>query len=156
MYNRILVPLDGSPTSTAGLKEALKLAKNRPAKLRLLHVIDEFYVFSTPDGGMNIGTIVESLKRGGKQLLHRAEQLARKQGAKPESVMVENLAGRVADVVVQQAKRWRADVIVMGTHGRRGVTRALLGSDAEMVVRDSPVPVLLVRAAGSRRAAKKK
>jgi nucleotide-binding universal stress UspA family protein len=150
MYKRILVPVDGSATSVAGLKQAVGLARNQHAKLKLLHVVDEFRVFTTPDGGLNAGAIVAALKRGGRDLLARAARKATASGVKPEAVMVENLSGRVADIVVDQAKRWRADLIVMGTHGRRGVNRALLGSDAELVVRQAPVPVLLVRS-GSRR-----
>jgi nucleotide-binding universal stress UspA family protein len=156
MYRRILVPIDGSPTSNAGMREAMKLAGERKARLRLLHVIDEFYVFSTPDGGFDFGAMIDSLKSAGSRLLRKAVQLARKRGVKPESAMVENVAGRVADVIVQQAKRWRADLIVMGTHGRRGFNRALLGSDAELVVRNASVPVLLVRSAERRRSRKRK
>jgi nucleotide-binding universal stress UspA family protein len=61
--------------------------------------------------------------------------------------MLDSHALRVCDVIVDEAKKWRADLIVMGTHGRRGMTRMLLGSDAEGVLRNTPVPVLLVRAA---------
>jgi nucleotide-binding universal stress UspA family protein len=153
IYRRILVPVDGSATSRAGLAQALSLAKDQRAKLKLLHVIDEFRVFTTPDGGLNAGAIVSALKLGGRRLLQRAGRAAAARGVKPEAVMIENLSGRVADVVVDQAKRWRADLIVMGTHGRRGMSRALLGSDAELVVRAAPVPVLLVRSGVRRRAA---
>ena len=153
-YRRILVPVDGSATSGAGLKQALALAKDQHAKVKLLHVVDEFHAFSTPDGGLNAGAILASLKRGGRELLDRAVRTASARGVEPESALVENLSGRVADVVVQQAKRWHADLIVMGTHGRRGMNRALLGSDAEMVVRQAPVPVLLVRSRGARRASR--
>ena len=72
----------------------------------------------------------------------------RSAGVRPETVLVENVGGRVADEIVWQAKRWKADLIVIGTHGRRGLQRALLGSDAELVARYSPVPVLLVPARG--------
>jgi nucleotide-binding universal stress UspA family protein len=60
-------------------------------------------------------------------------------------VLRETLGHRVADLIIKQAKRWRADVIVLGTHGRRGVSRLVMGSDAELVVRETSVPVLLVR-----------
>ena len=70
--------------------------------------------------------------------------------ARPETKLVEDFSGRVANAIVDQAKRWRADVIVMGTHGRRGLNRVFLGSDAELVARYSPVPVLLVPARGRR------
>lgn len=67
-------------------------------------------------------------------------------GAKVAGHVYENPgAGRVADLILREARKWRADVIVMGTHGRRGISHASLGSDAETVVRSSPVPVLLVR-----------
>ncbi len=148
LYRRILVPVDGSPTSMAGLKEALRLAKNQHAKLCLLHVVDETIVFSTPEGGINMEPILEDMKRGGKQLLQRAEKLALAQGVKPESDLRESVGARVADAITWQAKRWRADLIVMGTHGRRGVNRMLMGSDAELVVRNVSVPVLLVHTKG--------
>ena len=64
------------------------------------------------------------------------------------SVLIDNVAGSVADVILAQARKFRADVIVMGTHGHRGITRLLMGSSAEGVVRKASVPVLLVRAAG--------
>jgi nucleotide-binding universal stress UspA family protein len=67
-----------------------------------------------------------------------------------ESGLVDNFAGRVAEAIVEQAKRWRADLIVMGTHGRRGFDRLLMGSNAELVARYSSVPVLLVPARGRR------
>jgi nucleotide-binding universal stress UspA family protein len=60
-------------------------------------------------------------------------------------MLVEARGRRVADAIVAQAKKWKADVIVIGTHGREGLARVVLGSDAELVVRESPVPVLLVR-----------
>jgi nucleotide-binding universal stress UspA family protein len=148
MYKRILVPVDGSATSGAGLAQALGLARDQRAKVKLLHVVDEFRVFTTPDGGLNAGAVIGALKRGGRQVLARAVRRAASRGLKPECTLVENVSGRVADIVVDQARRWRADLIVMGTHGRRGVNRALLGSDAELVVRQAPVPVLLVRSGG--------
>jgi nucleotide-binding universal stress UspA family protein len=145
VYKRILVPGDGSRTSIAGLKEALKLAKNQRAKLRLLHAVDEMIVFNTPESSINIARVVKALDRGGKRLLGKAEKLALSQGIKPEAELWENTGGRVADVIVERAKRWRADLIVMGTHGRRGVKRMLMGSDAELVVRNAATPVLLVK-----------
>lgn len=73
------------------------------------------------------------------------DQASSYEGVKAEAVMYENLSGRVADLILKEARKWRADIIVMGTHGRRGIGHALLGSDAEAVVRSSPAPVLLVR-----------
>ena len=64
----------------------------------------------------------------------------------PEHPLTEVLPGRVCDVAVEQAKAAGADLIVLGTHGRRGVGRMLMGSDAEQILRIAPTPVLLVRA----------
>jgi len=150
-YKRILVPVDGSQTSIAGLKEAVKLAKNLHAKLCLLHVVDETIVFNAPEDGINLEPILDEIKRGGKRLLRRAEKLASALGVKPDSESRESAGERVADVIVERAKRLRSDLIVMGTHGRRGVSRMLMGSDAELVVRNAPAPVLLVRAGGRAR-----
>lgn len=147
VYKRILVPVDGSPTSMAGLKEALRLARNQKARVRLINIVDELMIFSSSEAGLNIEPIIESMKRAGKRVLGRAAKLAAAQGLRPETELWENATGRVAEVLIGRAKRWRADLIVMGTHGRRGVNRMLLGSDAELVVRNSPVPVLLVRSA---------
>jgi nucleotide-binding universal stress UspA family protein len=147
VYKRILVPVDGSPTSMAGLNEALRLARNQKARVRLVHIVDEVPIFSSSEGGVNIEPVIESLKSGGKSILARTAKMVAARGVRAETEMVENTTSRVADVLVARAKRWRADLIVMGTHGRRGVNRLVLGSDAELVVRNSPVPVLLVRSA---------
>ena len=158
MYRRILVPIDGSSTSALGLDEAIRLAKNQHAKLRLVHVVDEFAVTQNYDGigFINAGDVIDSLHDWGKQTIERAVALARRHGVKAESVMFESLAGRVSDQILGEAKKWRADLIVMGTHGRRGVNRLVLGSDAEVVLRSTPVPVLLVRAPGRKTPARKK
>jgi nucleotide-binding universal stress UspA family protein len=147
VYRRILVPVDGSPTSRAGLGEALRLARNQKARVRLIHIVDEVPIFSSAEGGLNIEPVIESLKSGGKRILDQAAKLAAARGIKAETELFENATSRIADVLVARARRWRAELIVMGTHGRRGVNRLVLGSDAELVVRNSPVPVLLVRSA---------
>ena len=147
-YKRILVPVDGSPTSARGLLEAIKLAHDARAKLLLLHVVEEYAILGIPEAGASIGPVLDTLKRTGRTTLAKLERSARRAGARPETKLVEDFSGRVANAIVDQAKRWRADVIVMGTHGRRGLNRVFLGSDAELVARYSPVPVLLVPARG--------
>lgn len=150
-YKRILVPVDGSPTSAKGLKEAIKLARESRAKLLLVYVVEEYAAFAAPELGANVGPLLDALSAAGRKALARIERSARAAGARPETLLVEDFGGRVADAIVQQAKRWRADLVVMGTHGRRGVKRVLLGSDADLVVRYSPVPVLLIPGTGRRR-----
>lgn len=146
MFRKILVPIDGSHTSILGLQEAIKVAKSQKATLCLLHVIDEFVMMPDPSGAAAYTeSVLKALRVGGREILSRAEAIVRKKGLRARSVLIENLTYRVADVIVEQAKKWDADLIVLGTHGRRGVRRLVMGSDAEGVVRTTPVPVLLVR-----------
>ena len=149
MYKRILTPVDGSATSRRGLKAAIALAKGQRARLLILNVVDAMPVFASLEGVVAYDPgILDALKKGGRKVLARAAADARKAGVAAKTVLAENLAGRVADVIVRQAKKQRADLIVIGTHGRRGLTRMVMGSDAELVVRYAPAPVLLVRAGG--------
>jgi len=146
MYQRILVPVDGSATSNRGLDESIRLAKLTGSRLRLVHAVDSL-VFST---GMEFATgdIVGALMDAGAQILAEAKARVEASGVPVDTFLSESLASRVCDVVVTQAKVWNADLIVIGTHGRRGVGRLLIGSDAEQIVRTAPVPVLLIRSEG--------
>jgi nucleotide-binding universal stress UspA family protein len=147
MYERILVPVDGSTTSAAGLAEAIKLAKLTGAQIRLLHVVDDMPLAMTAQGsGVMTADLLTLLREAGQQTLQAARERVAAAGIAVDAVIFDSLAGRVSDRVAEQAGEWNADLIVLGTHGRRGVGRMLLGSDAEQVLRTSPVPVLLVRA----------
>jgi len=146
-YRRILVAVDGSPTSMKGLREAIRLAKDGRAQLLLLHVVNEFYAFASLDGFAPGVDLVPALREGGQRILAKAKAAAEKEGIRAKTLLRETLGGPAADTIVRDARRQRADLIVLGTHGRRGLRRLVLGSDAEAVVRSSPVPVLLVRAA---------
>lgn len=150
MFRRILVPLDGSPTSNRGLEEAIDLAGDRKATICLLHVIDELAVSAGTDGMMYmppgyVDEFLQALRDEGKKLLARAGAKVRKRGIAVEAVLLETTGRRVSDMIIRQAKKSRADVIVLGTHGRRGLSRLVMGSDAESVLRETSVPVLLVR-----------
>jgi len=144
MFRRILVPVDGSGPSTAGLRVALSLARDHKARLRLVHLSRE--LAPPRDRDLPASQLYARVKERGEDLLRSHERRCRLRGIAPQTALYVAIAGRAADVIVKEAKRWRADLIVMGTHGRRGLTRLALGSDAEQVVRRSPVPVLLTRA----------
>ena len=148
MYRKILVPLDGSVTSQQGLKQAIRLARESGARLRLVHVVDETPTIGMIEGGVDITPVVRELMRSGRELLARGQRLAEKAGVQAETAIHESLGGAAADTILTEAKKWHADVIVMGTHGRRGLRHVVLGSQAERVVHRSAVPVLLVRASG--------
>jgi nucleotide-binding universal stress UspA family protein len=145
MYERILVPVDGSPTSNLGLKEAIKLAQAQGSRLCLFHVVNEMVLIGDMQGAAYVGDLIGALEQAGKAILATAEQQCRKQNVPFESSSVATVGGSVAELIVKQAKKWKADLIVLGTHGRRGITHMVMGSDAEGVVREAPVPVLLVR-----------
>ena len=152
MYERILVPVDGSPTSDAGLDEAIKLAKLTHARVRLLHVVDEMpFVMSAGGYDAMSGDVLGVLKQAGKEILRAARSKVERSGVEVDTVLFESLNGRLCDRVGLQTSEWGADLVVLGTHGRRGVGRAFLGSDAEQIVRSATVPVLLVRAAAADR-----
>lgn len=150
MYARILVPVDGSETAKRGLEEAILLSKALGSALRLVHVVDDSALAMNPEAGIAAAPLVEDFAENGREILEEARVQASKQGAQVEVALHENFTGRVANVIVEEAKTWRADLIVMGTHGRRGIRHAVLGSDAEAVVRASACPVLLVRERGQR------
>jgi len=145
MYERILVPVDGSETSNLGLTEAIKLAKLTGAKLLLLNAVDHAAVTVAPEAAAGLAQLFEAMHDAGEAILARAKADATKAGVPVETSLLDTLEGRVSDLVVAQAAKWRADLIVIGTHGRRGVGRLLIGSDAEQIMRTSPVPVLMVR-----------
>ena len=146
MYQRILVPIDGSATSQRGLEEAIKLSKLTGAGLRLVHAADAL-TFATgfEPYGVYQDQVIPWMREVGNRILKEGESLAHAAGVNVDSVLLEDMALPVADTVIAQAKAWNADLIVIGTHGRRGVGRWLLGSDAEQIARKASVPVLLVR-----------
>jgi nucleotide-binding universal stress UspA family protein len=145
MYGKILVPVDGSETSNRGLYEAVKIAKAQGSELRLVHIVNEFILDSTYAPGLYSENVIDTLVKGGRDVLDTAEKAVRREGVKVEGVLIESIGGVAADLILAQAKQWQADLIVMGTHGRRGLARLALGSDAEQVVRAAMVPVMLVR-----------
>jgi len=147
MYQRILVPVDGSPTSDLGLQEAIQLAKLSQGCLRLIHVIDNLSFALAMDAYSGYsGEWMNALREGGLRVLEDAKTKVTAAGLQVETVLYDSVEGRVHELTVAEARKWPADVIVIGTHGRRGVARLVLGSSAEYVLRLAPVPVLLVRA----------
>lgn len=148
MYQHILVAIDGSELSAHALQAAVGLAKTHQARLRIVHVVD--VVSFNWEGEFEYGDMTEvqnRLRQTGQKVLDKAEGVAREAGVETEAALlqVETLGQRVSDMIVEEAKRWPADLIVLGTHGRRGLHKWLLGSVAEAVGRCAEVPVHLVR-----------
>lgn len=145
MYHDILVPIDGSDTARRGLEEAIRLAKALGSRIRLVHVVNELTGVPADLAGVDLRGVVEDLRHSGETILDAALDQVRKESIEVDARLIEVWGGRAGALLVQHAKEWPADLIVCGTHGRRGVPRLLMGSDAEEIVRQSPVPVLLVR-----------
>jgi nucleotide-binding universal stress UspA family protein len=151
MFKTILVPVDGSPPSAKGTAAAIRMAADQNANLIFLNVVDESVVAQYAGNAafgpaFDVSQFMDSLEKAGAEILAKAQAKARKSGITSRTVLVETMGLRVADVIVRQAKKHKADLIVIGTHGRRGLSRLVIGSDAEGVLRSAPVPVMLVRA----------
>lgn len=145
MYQRILVPVDGSATSQRGLQEAVKLASGQNTRLLFLHVVDDYTTLAEMTSATGYEEMLKRLRQYGLDVLAKAKHEAEAASIHCETLLREVTGKRVSDVIVEQAAQHSCDAIVMGTHGRRGFTRMTLGSAAEGVARISPVPVLLVR-----------
>ena len=145
MYPRILVPLDGSDTAAQGLQEAIALARQLKSRLQLLHVVDDYPLMVEMAAVVNFETLRQSMRQYGQDLLDKAKRLAADQDVEAYTQLCEITHGRVAEAILEQSNALGCKLVVMGTHGRRGLSRTVMGSDAEQVVRGSNVPVLLVR-----------
>lgn len=142
-YRRILVPVDGSPTSNTALTSALQLARDVGGRVRLLHCVDELAYALT--GYEYVGDMPVLLRQEGERILADAAEIAKSAGVEAETHLVERMPQRLGETVAEDAAAWGADLVVVGSHGRRGLRRLLLGSGAEQIVRLAPTPVLVVR-----------
>jgi len=149
MFKRILVAVDGSPASASGFKAALDLAVDQEAALAAVHVVDDSMPHSNFEDVVYPKTYFETYlaasEKHGRKRMEQAAAAARNSGVRFEPVVLRAQGHSVAEVIVAHARKQKVDVIVLGTHGRRGIKRVLMGSDAEQVVRSAHVPVMLVR-----------
>jgi len=147
MYKRIVVAVDGSETSGEALDEATKLAREMSSIMLLLHVCEEVPIMWEPNG-MNMILMQNSLKAvvdAGKELLEKHRRQLAEHGITVETKLVEAYGGRIGSLISEEAQKWNADLLVVGTHGRKGIAHLLMGSVAEGVARSASMPVLLVR-----------
>lgn len=150
MFDRILVAIDGSATSQRGLEAAIGLASSQNGTLTIVHVVNDMSAVaqvgdSSYVPAAYVDDMLDEMRKTGSEVLAKASALARDGGVEPVERLVESKGGTIADAILAEAKKSRADVIVLGTHGRRGLQRMVMGSDAESVLRESRVPVMLVR-----------
>jgi nucleotide-binding universal stress UspA family protein len=137
MYERILVPVDGSEMSATALDHGVDLAEQVDATIHVLFVAD-----TARDSVTVVGTdMVDALEQEGRRIVE--EVTDRHEGHGVEFV-TEVLQGDPAETIVDYASDRELDAIVIGTHGRTGLRRTLLGSVTNRVVRTAPVPVVTV------------
>jgi nucleotide-binding universal stress UspA family protein len=146
MFKRILVAVDASETGERALQTAIGLAAESQASLRIVNVVDTANI--NPHAGFPAQSkAAEGSVKTGQEILDRAEAAAAAAGLTVETnlVRIETLDQRISEAIAHDAEAWPADLIVIGTHGRRGLSRLFLGSVAEGVARLATKPVLLVR-----------
>lgn len=146
MFKRILVAVDASETGDLALQTAIRLATEWQAQLRIVHAVDLVNI--------NVGAefldqprLSGEIVKNGQEVLSRSEATAAAGGVAFEThlITIETMKQGIPDVIVNDAEAWAADLIVIGTHGRRGLRRLFLGSVAEGVARAATTPVLLIR-----------
>lgn len=147
MYKRIVVAVDGSDISALALEEAIKLAKLMDGTLLLLHVCEEVPVLWNIEGSamLPVADLDKIISESSKQLLDKNQAHATAAGVLAETQLIEDYSGRIGAVISEAAEHWQADLIVLGTHGRRGFDHLLMGSVAEGVMRTASAPLLLIR-----------
>lgn len=146
MFKTILVPMDNSETTNGGLDEAIRIAKASGGRLRLFHAVDDV-AFAVALQACDPCVIDwrSIFEAEGRALLESAVATARAAGVEADSALSVDYTRTIAERVADEVRQCGADLIVIGTHGRRGVARAFIGSVAEDILRQSSIPVLLVR-----------
>jgi nucleotide-binding universal stress UspA family protein len=150
MFNTILVTVDGSDASSKGLSTAIALAVQHRAVLHVLHVVEGLpaswsHYVDQEFRPMRVELLLQGLRASGQRLLDEARAIAHDRGQPTELLLVDARGRSFAEVTLAEAHRVGADVVVLGTHGRDGMSRLVHGSEAESLLRRSDIPVLLVR-----------
>lgn len=145
-YKRLLVATDGSETSDKAVNSGIQLAKDLNATLCIIHVVD-VYPANLPFG-IDLERYQDSVRREGKQILEKAKELSDESAITTEIELIEirNSTDKISEKIIKTAQDRQIDIIIIGTHGRRGFRRLLLGSVTEEIMRISTIPILLIRA----------
>lgn len=146
MFKRILVPVDGGKIGNYALTKAVELCKDQKCKLRIVHTID-YLALTAGVEGVDTVTLQKNLKKTAEKILEKAKKVANKKKVKVETKLIEafRLTGKIDEMILKDAKRWKADLIVVGTHKQRGIKQILFGSHAENMMHKANIPILLIR-----------
>jgi len=151
MYRTLLVPVDGSPAATAGLEEAIRLAGAIGARLQLMTIIDDRAFDGQGPGdadaaSCDLGAIV---RERGEAVLSHAQARAEQRGVVSATALVKSGGEDLQALVARQAEQSSADLIVIGTHAGKALSRLFMSHDAGHLLKHVAVPVLLVQSAGA-------
>ena len=149
MYRTLLVPVDGSPAATAGLEEAIRLAGAIGARLQLMNIIDDRAFDGDGDGDAASGDLREVVRERGEAVLRHAQALAEQAGVVSATALVKSGGEDLQTLVALQAEQSSADLVVIGTHAGKALSRLFMSHDAGHLLNHVAVPVLLVRSAGA-------
>ena len=146
-YRHILLATDGSDASKPALQEAIRLTHNQRAHLKVIFVVDESFVYHGGPGYDYLSYLSACREEGQSILNETAKDIKQQSSISFETALLElkPFQGRIADVIIEEAQEWKADILIIGTHGRRGFNHLLMGSVAENIIRIATIPVLLVR-----------
>ena len=148
MYKRIMVAVDESFMTSQVMEAAIELAKATGAQVAICHAIDETILAQREVAMMlpnSVGKTEARMRLGAEGFLDRLLQTVRSAGVEAEIKLVESEQKHVSDMLIDAAGEWQADLLVVGTHGRRGIERFFVGSVAERLVRKGQTSLLLVR-----------
>ena len=147
MYQRILVATDGSTLSKKAVTQAIALAATCGAELVAMKVVPRYpqayFEGSIPLSAQEVGRIESEWAASAQEILSAVEKSAKAKGVKTRTVTVKS--DLVSDAIIAAAKKQKADLIVMASHGRKGIKRLLLGSETQQVLTHSHIPVLVLR-----------
>jgi nucleotide-binding universal stress UspA family protein len=145
-FKHILVPTDFSPSSSAAIELAINIASQYDAELTLLHVW-ELPVYPYMELMMSSAEITTAMEKAATECLETKLNEVRSRLPRAKSLLA---MGVPWQQILESVKASKADLLIMGTHGRRGLEHAIMGSVAEKLVRLSPIPVLTVRGSTAR------
>jgi len=147
MYKKILVPTDGSALSKKAMRSAVELAAAVGAELLAVHVVPR-YPASYFEGGITVepaevARVEKAWAEHGQALAEQVSKAAAKAGVRAQAITVQS--NLVAEAILGAAKKHRCDLVVMASHGRKGLKRLLLGSETQHVLTHGTIPVLVLR-----------
>lgn len=145
-YKRILLALDHDDVSNEALKEAIELAKSLQAELYIIHVIDKMMISHFKERSIDVSKEIDAFENATENFINNIHLKLRKMGVKSkfEILKITKANQRVSIEIMEAAKKWQADLIIVGAYSRPGIHRLELGHVAESIIRMATIPVLLV------------